>query len=51
MLAICRSKGKIDISVNILAPNVSFDYYKINGVKISSTTVITKQLRDGIFDA
>lgn len=51
ILGICRSKGKIDINVNILAPNISFDYYKINGVKLSSTTAIVKQLRDGVFDA
>jgi len=51
ILAICRSKGKIDMNLNILAPNISFDYYKINGVKVGSTTALTKQLRDGIFDA
>lgn len=38
---VCRVKGKIDMSLRILAPNVSFDYYKISQLKISLKTVIS----------
>eukprot|EP00347_Sterkiella_histriomuscorum_P011346 403372804 len=32
--SICRSKGKVDVTLNIIAPNVSFDFYQISSLQL-----------------
>ncbi|CDW90113.1 UNKNOWN [Stylonychia lemnae] len=45
-ICICRSKGKIEFNLNILAPNISFDFYQISQIKIASNQFLPREMRE-----